>query len=416
VIGLFAVAVVLPSVLVVREIERNPKLSSYDEFAHLDYVVKVTRHVIPRTGDFSDPLTLRTMACAKIDYPGVHLPSCRAKSFRFDEFPGGAYNHEAQQPPLYYIVTAATRAAATHLGVHNYLTAARLGGVVWLIAALLLLWCAGRLLGVAAWPLLAAMLVLVAAPAPIYFASIVSNDASAIFAGAAVLLAAAIVGRDPAPWGTAILVVTGSVVALLKPTNSFAVVTVAAFLLVIGSRSSDGGWRGAVRSWLRTGGALLAGALVATGGWIAIADGLAYKDPRVLPIDLFAAQASYLLNAATGAIPAHTLTHPVQILTSELVRDLFVVTAGAALFATRRAWYHWLPAIGAVVLLVGGFGLGLSIWISLRMDPGVVPRYGLSVLPLFTVCLAELARRGRVVWLVAALGIVTATTTLYVLV
>jgi len=71
--------------------------------------------------------------------------------------------------------------------------------------------------------------------------------------------------------------------------------------------------------------------------------------------------------------------------------------------------------VSVAVLLLGGLGYGLVVWATLGMDPGTGARYGLCVLPLLTVCLAMLAARGRTAWLVAAVGAVTASTTLLVL-
>jgi hypothetical protein len=427
VVALLLVTVVLPSALVLLQIRDNPALSPFDEFAHLDYVMKVSRGQIPRTGQHVDPATLRIMACRKIDYPGVQLPNCHDKKLTFDRFPGDAFNHEAQQPPLYYAITAGLRRVVQDVSGESYLTSARSTGVAWLILALFTTWVAGTLLGVRPWALLAALLVLTVAPTVVYFSAIVSNDATALFSGAVVLAAAVWFGPTPTRWASATLFGIGFAVAWLKPTNVFAAATVALWLLVRAYQERDGRTtRELLRTWLRSGGALVAGAAVAALGWVAISGWLAFVDAQSLPIfavrhlegvhlDLFLAQAASLLSAPTGSLPSGSFSQPIQLFTSELIRDLFVVAAAVGIFVARRAWYHVLGLVAIVVFLAGGLALGISIWVSLHMDPGVVPRYGLSVLPLLAVCLAQLAERGRVVWLIGGVGAVTAVTTLWVL-
>lgn len=427
-VGFLVVCVLLPGLLVVQQIRHNPSLSPADEFAHLDYVVKIANGTIPRTGDRIDPQVRRIVACAGIDYPGTTVPPCNFRKFVPEEFPNAAYNHEAQQPPLYYAITAALRVAgATVTGDDDLLATTRATGLVWLWTALLVLWAAGRLLGARPWALLAALLVLVASPAIIYFSSIVSNDAPALFSGALMLLVLAIVGFEPSRWGSVALFGAGFVGAALKPTNATAAIALALFvvarLLLEERRRFD---RATIIAWLRTGGALLAGAALAALGWSWVAGSLALVDAQTLPIyaarrldgfhlDLLLEEATNLLWPATGTVPPGTLTHHIQIYTSELMRVLFVVVGLAGLFAARRAWYHLMGLASMVALLAGGLGYGVVVWVTLRMDPGTGSRYGICVLPLLTVCMAKLAERGRAVPVIAAIGAFTSLTTLWVL-
>jgi hypothetical protein len=426
-LALLLVCVVIPIAIVAFQVDRNRALSPADEYAHLDYVVRLTKGELPVTGDRLDPRTLRIEACVRIDAPkSSKIPPCDVKELNASAFPGYGFNHEAQQPPLYYAVTAAYRAVAERLtGDGNFLQVARLGGIGWLIAGLLLSWVAGRLLGAPAWALLAVLLVLAASPAIIYYSSIVSNDATALFAGALVLTTAVVVGPRPRTSGVVALAVCGGVVAALKPTNGVAVLAVALYLGVVLYRQGD---RGAVlvRSWLRSGGALVIGAVVVTLVWVAISGHLATMDGRDLPVyqvrqlsglhlDLLLSQATNLLWSATDTVPQGTLTHPMQLFVTDLVRVLFLVPLVLGIFVAKRRWFHLLGVSGALALLGAGFGYGLVVLLTLGMDPGTGSRYGISVLPALAVVLAFLAVRARVVWLVGAIGAVGTVTTLVVL-
>jgi hypothetical protein len=424
--ALIVVCLVLPTLLVIEQIRKNPALSPADEYAHLDYVVRLTKGEVPRTGDLLDPRTLRIEACAGIALRSVSVPRCKTKVLRPIDFPGNGYNHEAQQPPVYYAITAAFRGAAERLtGDQDFLGVARAGGVFWFILALLLTWAAGRSLGASPWALLAALLVLASAPAVIYYSSIVSNDATALFSGALVFVVAARVGLRPNRMGVLTLFAAGALCAALKPTNAIVILAVAIFL---GSRlaSHGAGWGSFTRDWMKTGGILVLGALVPTVLWVVISGSIATKDATALPIyfvrhvsgfhlDTLLAEATNLLSPATGTVPPGTLTHPIQAFSGELVRVLFIVAALSGLFVARRAWYHVLGLASVAALLIGGLGYGIVVLLTLSMDPGTGSRYGLSVLPILTVGLALLAARGRVVWLVAGIGAITACSTLFVL-
>jgi hypothetical protein len=429
IVGAFlVVCVLLPGTLVVQQIRHNPSLSPADEFAHLDYVVKVADGKIPRMGERIDPRVQRIVACAGIDYPGTTVPPCDFAKFDPALFPNRGYNHEAQQPPLYYAITAALRGAGAGVsGSDDLLATSRATGLLWLWLALLVIWVAGRLLGANAWALLAALLVLVASPAVIYYSSIVSNDAPALLSGALVLLAYAWVGLRPGRWGSVLLFGAAFIGAAFKPTNGLAALALSLFAFALLARDCE--WRidrSLLVTWLRVGGALVGGVVVAVLGWTLISSSIALVDARTLPIyaarrldqfhpDLLLEEATNLLWSATHTVPPGTLTHHIQVFTSALLDVLYVVVALAGLFVARRAWYHVLGLASLATLLLGGFGYGLVVWATLGMDPGTGSRYGLCVLPLLTVCLAKLAQQGRVVPIVAGIGALTSVTTLWVL-
>jgi hypothetical protein len=98
-IALFT-CVIVPASLVGIHIHENPKLSPIDEGAHLDYVTRIEHGSMPRLGQRLQPSTLRVTACAGFVLK-VKLPACDARKLTPQEFPGGGYQYEAQQPPTY---------------------------------------------------------------------------------------------------------------------------------------------------------------------------------------------------------------------------------------------------------------------------------------------------------------------------
>ena len=313
-------------------------------------------------------------------------------------------------------------------GTDNYLTSARVTGFLWLSVGMILLWLAGRLLGARPWALLAALLVLVASPTVIFYSSVVSNDATGVFSGALLLFVLALVGFHPRRWGIVALVAAAFVGAALKPTNGFAAVALGIFLLAHylfdEGRPLD---RDLVLAWLRTGGAVVVGAVSAAVIWSAVSTSRALVDAASLPIyqarrlddfrpDLLLAQAANMLKPATGTLPPGVFDEFIQVFSSQLILALFLGVGLAGLFSARREWFDWIGLSAIVGLLVCGFAYGFLVWVSLHMDPDTNSRYGLPLLPLLAVSMALLSARGRTVCVVAAVGIIAAVSTLVVLI
>ena len=142
-------------------------------------------------GQRLQPSTLRVTVCAGIVL-AVKLPPCDAGKLTPQEFPGGGYQYEAQQPPTYYAVTVPFRLFFFDvLGVSDP-DATRLVGILWLVGGLLLLWAAARLLRLTPGVIGAAVLLIGAAPVVVYESAIVTNDAASILAAGLVLFFAAL--------------------------------------------------------------------------------------------------------------------------------------------------------------------------------------------------------------------------------
>ncbi|MFL6205785.1 MAG: ArnT family glycosyltransferase [Acidimicrobiales bacterium] len=209
------VVVVMPLATTTIAVARNDELSVYDEYAHIDYLRRVERGEVPRVGDKVLPETARDVACRTIS--GRRVADCLADVVPPEAIDAGGYSYEAQQPPLYYAITAVIRQPFT-LVVNDFVNAARLTGMVWLSAGLAVLWWFLRACrGAAVVPTAIVCALAGLAPPVVSQASTVTNDAAAILIGALVLVGWDRSRRDQR-LSTVLLLCAGAVVlVLIKP-------------------------------------------------------------------------------------------------------------------------------------------------------------------------------------------------------
>ena len=380
------------------------QLSPIDEGVHLDYVDRASNFEIPRTGDFMGQNSLQITACMGISLPGIVLPACGPGPYVPAEFPGGGFQYEAQQPPLYYFVTAPMRPFVQFFaGTRDYTMSLRLTGAIWLAVGLIVLWFAGRKFEVDEWTLVGAIFVAGCAPNVVYYSSIVSNDAASILAGSIAALAIApCIKSSPSRQRTFALFAVGFAVAMLKPMNVLPLGALALFLFALHA-SRNPKWRDERRrfflQWLRGGGSLVAGGGVAVATWYLIYTRIGYVDPKTMPVFAGLAisgfpiatvfsQGSALLGLATDSAASPGLAQPSGALFRVLTRAIFITAGLAGLFSVRRTWEHLLGLATILVLIVGGVGISLVFWLSLKMDPGAPSRYGLPLVPLLVIVMA----------------------------
>src|SRR5262249_880934 len=147
----------------------------------------------------------RELSCRGTYLPGLKVPSCHARNLRPEQYPAGAEQYEAQQPPTYYVLTVPMRWFNQHvLGLAD-LPATRAAGIYWLVAGLLLLWCTGCIVGIRPWLLATVIVFLTTAPLVLYEASVVTNDAASVFAGSLVAFVVAVSVTRPSRWNTLVL-------------------------------------------------------------------------------------------------------------------------------------------------------------------------------------------------------------------
>ena len=220
------------------------------------------------------------------------------ETLKYSQFTGQGVQYEALQTPTYYAATVPLRWVTENvLGIDDKLDATRATNVIWLITGLLLTWAAGRVMDVEVFALGAALLLLASAPAVVYGTSVVSNDATALPAGASVALAGALSRRWRRSRGWIPLFAVGFAAAALKSTNVLAVVAMSVALAVCTIRQRSGErWSVTIRRWLPRGGSLLCGGAVATAMWV-----ITYRSRAIS--DLHAGPAFDALRATRHNLP-----------------------------------------------------------------------------------------------------------------
>jgi hypothetical protein len=424
----FLVCIVAPFSLIGIHIHENPRFSPIDEAAQFDYVSRLAQASMPRLGQRMLPSTLHVLSCTGAAFPHDSGPKCPGTDNPSD-YPGDAYQYEAQQPPTYYAIAVPFRWIGVHLFGMQPLTAIRSLGALWLSAGLILLWMAGRILGVSVGRLGVAALLLAGAPVVIYQSSIVSNDAPSVFAGSLIVFLAAMAWTRPGRWVAPTLGLAALFVTSFKADDILAVIVVSGVLARLWWASPQSGGRrtaGRVTSWFRSwgpnGGALLLGGVVSALAWVIINRRLNLIDPAHLPsfnelrkvpvgLALIAHESLLMLNPVAGSFSAfrtNAIGTPIgrdqslniQAITSTFLTYLFLAGGLAGLFVQRRRWNHWLGLLSLPVLYVGGIVLGIGLWRTYHIDPSISGRYGLSVVPLLALALVVNVR-GR--WVLAAL-------------
>ena len=404
------VCIVAPATLVGIQIDKNPAFSPIDEAAHFDYVERASRGEAPRAGQHLTQTTLRELACRGSALKGVQAGPCDAPVLRYDQF-SNSWQYESQHPPTYYALTVPMRWVAEKLGAANLLVATRLTGIAWLVAGLLLLWAAGRVMAVEPLPLGAGLLLLGASPIVVYGTSIVNNDNAAIPATGLVALAAALAYRGRLRRTALLLFGAGAVAAALKSTNVFPVVTLSALFAIAALQAHGRDLRAALRRWLPDGGALLLGGLLVTLVWAVVHRSRALIDltdeptfevlrgtPRTL--GLVIREASDMLRPLTNLAGGFVQLSPEQLNQNiqapfYALLGFFLIAGGlGGLFVSPRRWYHALGLVSVPALYFGGVVFGVSLMLTYDTDPGLSGRYGLSMAPLLMLA-GVAALRGR---------------------
>ena len=403
--------VVLPTAVVGNVIQRHSQFSPIDEGAHFDYVERLYSRGIPALGDRMLTSSMREMACRGTALEGIITPPCDAKKFPYDQWPGGAYQYQSQQPPLYYAVTAPVAKAIDVVIGRGILGSIRLVSMLWLIGGLLLMWKTAALLGISRLTTAAGLMLVGLAPTVVYYSAIVTNDAAGIFFGALVCYLAALAHvrqRSYAKYAIAI----GVAAALSKISCVLPPVIIGAALTLVSLQQSGGistlrsvdslrtWWNSTSgKTYARTGTALLASSIAATLAWVVYFNATATIAPETLPtFDVMRApgfQFTTILNQAmTFFAPFTDSYQPFQFWNTSVFdilhrMSMYALVAGCAagVFVASRKWWSAIGPLVLAGLYAGGVVIGIGIWRTYDINPGVSGRYALPMVPILVLIL-----------------------------
>ena len=411
--------VVLPTAVVGSVIQRHSQFSPIDEQAHFDYVERLYSHGLPAVGDALMESTLREMACRGTALPGIVTPSCDSPTFTAKDFPGEGYQYEAQQPPLYYAVTAPVAKVMEKVAGLGPVGSARMMGVFLLIAGLLLSWHVAQLMKIPRLTSLAGIAVMGLSPTVVYYSAIVNNDSAGFLCGALVCLVAALAHtkqRSYAKRAVAIGIVcalTKSVFILPAVIIGMAMVAVslhqAGGISVLTSKNKLKNWwqSPSTKTYAHTGVAFVASSLICTLVWTMVMRTLASIPLSQLPtfqvlrgtkanLGNVLEEATHLLSPLTG------LYHPFQYWNQDVFSflntvSLVAIVAGCAagVFVATRQWWAVLGPLVLLGLFIGGIAMGIGFWTIYHFAPTTEPRYALSMVPVLVLILCAGIQRAN---------------------
>lgn len=414
---------VLAATVVLLNVTATRGLSVFDEATHADYVVRVSQGELPADGDRLSEEVLDEWSCRGAASGTLPLPPCGTRPLEPAAFPAGGTQYNAAHPPLYYAVTAVVAQGVTALTGDGLLEGARMAGILWLATGLWVLVAALRRVG-ASWTLATAVAALVGlAPAVMHAGSTVSNDASALLAGALVLWVGLRVLDGTSSWPAFAAVAV--VAAALKIVFVVALVPVGVVLLLHLLRTP------ADRSRLLA--ALGAGAVAAVGavlvwGWVSGAGGGAVDNP-VLGINTREADrlpvAATLKNLLAAWPPVGRafvptgLDQPQLFLWVALVPIAFASAPLLGLVAARRLRGRDVSIGAALGMVTVPVAVQLHTYVAYGYYfPNIAPRYGLCLVASLALALAAAVtgrRRGELaVAVLAGLGTVAVVAALAV--
>ena len=403
--------------------------SPLDEFQHYDYVYKVAHGELVRPGDRISQEVMREEACRGVDYP-VILPPCDFSGpFDPNVFPESAFNTADIHPPTYYFLTGMiARALLLVPGIDNLMDAARLAGALWLGIALVVIW---RICNEFEVPVVRRVVIvaLVATSGPILHASATVNpDATALLAGGLVVLAT--LGWERGRLGLVAPVLAAAFAVSLKSTNVLAVV---GSVIYMGVRArpqlANSSQAEKQRSgYLRAAAAILGVTLLVAVMWLVSRSLLApggYQNPQIDRFRVSSLSLAQILSQSLALLtPLGRLELPAPLhheairVTAGLVNALFLAALGGCLVGASRIGRLEALAIAVTfVMLIGSTGLVLAnYYLNSGIFVGIPGRYGLSLLPLLGLVLADVLRQKTLLWATSVLAAVSLIIVLFLIV
>ncbi len=394
-------------------------LSRIDEPTHADYAYRIAHFEIPAKGSPIASAIRDSWACRGQER--YTLPDCGAEAPPW-QFPYGGENYNWPHPPVYYAVVGFPARAIEAVTPLDFIDGARLTGMVWLAAGMLMLYLALRRWRVDPMVAVIGPLLMLTFPRVLHAATTVNPDAMAPLAGAVALwLAARLFLEDSHDW--VLPAVFAGVVGLTKFISVIPFVALA--MLAMARALRDRGLRGLRRQdWylpVATAGAIIVPYLVwqafqAPRGntwWTNPLVGINTRDVQGLPGSEWIETLFVGLNLASDYYMQPPLDISLLVMWTRLLNVLVIGAMFAVVVAFAKEPAHrslgWLLLVGAVLY-------PLAVQIQAYGTPGVpqyfpnpTGRYGLALIPGVVACLVMAAIKAgyrRLLYVLTAGGLV----------
>ncbi len=426
-VGLAVVAMTMVFIAVAR----GPQLSITDEGPHADYAYRASTLHFPAKGTLIAPEIRYEWYCH--DQAATSGSSdCTGYT---SSFKAGQQDYTFDDPPLYYTVTGvlARGVSAVLPGSHNFITAGRAVGALWLFLAMMVFYLALRRFR-AAWQYAAAGAVfLPLVPGVLASTTQITSDAPAALCGAAALYVLARYLIDKKTGWVLPLVVTVLSCAT-KTLNGMPILIVAAILLfhaVVSARKRD---RPAATRAVLNAAVIFVGFCVVYFAWThyqagrGVANWVNPNKANGQPLtgskagDMLSNLFNTFQHLATMYWLQPQINGETVVIWSTLLTVLFCAAPFMLMTASRSYSWGWLLGLAtfvgvssiAIVVQLQVFAANHEYFIS------VSARYALAFIPWVVACLAVVASRRRLlrtttgfvaigfaVMLLAELGLVT---------
>lgn len=384
---LWAVALVLVASYIVS----SRPISVIDEYAHLDYVLRMP-DTFPASGAPLLPETLETWSCRRMERE-VGLPPCDGPHNHLD-YPYGGYGLAGAHPPVYYLVTAGVGAVIHTVTPLDQLDSYRAVGVVWLGLSMTASYALALRLGAARSAAVGVILMASATTSTVARSGTVGPDIAAWLMGTLVLLAA--LTHRGRPRDAVILLSACVLAALTKQTTLLAVGAAMILLVARAPLQHQQPGRGALaRRWWRDWLAAVTAAaafLVPSLSWSAVnasqtvADFGSLEQNRLFIVDGFPAtqvllQAFSFITPVSDGPSSAFMDSTAQAHIAPLAQGilLFGLIAGLALLRTRPRVTALALGI-AILLVVGGPLLATANYLASSSFFELKPRYAFPLL------------------------------------
>ncbi|SEB44922.1 hypothetical protein SAMN04489844_0113 [Nocardioides exalbidus] len=412
--------VVLSGLFVGMHVHGYTTLSPVDELQHIDYLDRAPGH--PEPDDRVGQYALHQQVCRGIDAPGFAPPGCVRGRLDPKIFQESGFNTAAIYTPLYYTVTkVAAGAISLVTPLDDLVTTGRLAGAAWLALGAILVFAVGRRRGLDRGPLAALCALLVSAPALLYPSSTIAPDASALAAGAGLLLALTWWEERPSWRRAALLVGLAAVVALVKLTYLCVVAVIALYLLIRWVRDLRRGERAHGTIVVAVAGAVTA--LVAAFAWTAYVATLPQITEAELPTmatQFKVADFPWAGLADSIFVLVQPFTNPWVVVGNAQLTALtctigsLVLTSGtvaAAVFGVGQERERDLARATLVGALVTGAGLVVMAYVTSGSYVPIPSRYGAALAAPLVLSTAACVRSRSATAILAGLAAVSVVLT-----